>query len=209
MGFVRYALLYASVILGVSPAEASTYVTYDATVVASGTGYDRSSNQVYPLVLSGSYIITLDLSGLTSSSAGFFEQGDPPGIVYISSVQNAWGMIAQDQGGTTRSIFLTLRDGALTSGLYSMVGTPDALSSNISLPTSLYAQGGVNVGAPVLASFTTTFSSSAPPTGIGSTIRETVNVTSVPEPAAWDLMIVGFGVAGATMRRRASAVSYS
>lgn len=34
-----------------------------------------------------------------------------------------------------------------------------------------------------------------------------VNVTPVPEPASWALMLVGFGVAGAAMRRRAQRVS--
>jgi hypothetical protein len=32
--------------------------------------------------------------------------------------------------------------------------------------------------------------------------RGTLSVTSVPEPASWALMIVGFGLAGATMRAR-------
>jgi hypothetical protein len=32
---------------------------------------------------------------------------------------------------------------------------------------------------------------------------------SVPEPASWALMILGFGAIGATMRRRAAAVAYA
>jgi choice-of-anchor C domain-containing protein len=36
---------------------------------------------------------------------------------------------------------------------------------------------------------------------------DNVGVTGVPEPAAWALMILGFGAAGATLRRRRAAVA--
>jgi hypothetical protein len=36
---------------------------------------------------------------------------------------------------------------------------------------------------------------------------DNVGVTGVPEPAAWGLMILGFGAAGATLRRRRAAVA--
>jgi hypothetical protein len=44
----------------------------------------------------------------------------------------------------------------------------------------------------------------------GGSYTGNLNFSAVPEPAAWGLMIVGFGLVGASMRRRSKiAVSYS
>jgi len=49
--------------------------------------------------------------------------------------------------------------------------------------------------------------------GNGGTVRFTLGARDinpgVPEPATWGMMLVGFGLIGATMRRRATSVSFS
>ena len=42
----------------------------------------------------------------------------------------------------------------------------------------------------------------------GADVRANFTLTAVPEPATWGMMIMGFGLAGATLRRRrASALA--
>ena len=49
--------------------------------------------------------------------------------------------------------------------------------------------------------------------GLGSTAADfavdNVSMQAVPEPATWGMMIMGFGVVGAAMRRRATKVSFA
>lgn len=47
------------------------------------------------------------------------------------------------------------------------------------------------------------------PNSSGTQFAGTFTITAVPEPASWAMMIAGFGLLGATMRRRRVSVSYA
>ena len=100
-------------------------------------------------------------------------------------------------------------DGPLTKGFVRYLGTS---------PIAFASYDGVSTLAPTAATFYTDFN-----TGTFNTDRGDVVVTSatgltlsatiaaVPEPATWAMMLVGFGMMGASMRyrRKSTAVSFA
>ena len=73
----------------------------------------------------------------------------------------------------------------------------DPLSNSYSLPTAIAAIAGPQIFH---------VAGNAPNPKAKTTFSGTLQfITAVPEPAAWMMMVVGFGALGATMRRRPAA----
>jgi hypothetical protein len=74
---------------------------------------------------------------------------------------------------------------------YRFVFTESGMGGNFPFPISSTSTGGAG-------SYTETFG----PVPVHGEVEYTLT-TAIPEPATWALMMVGFGLAGASMRRRA------
>lgn len=68
-------------------------------------------------------------------------------------------------------------------------------------PWSHFAVGATLVNAATLGAFVAD-PLSAPPGDNRGVLIDNIRYTAAPEPGAWGLMIAGFGLAGATLRRR-------
>jgi hypothetical protein len=86
---------------------------------------------------------------------------------------------------------------ALTAGSYwiGLSGDPSEIgwTYNSSTPGSLFILGGDILGGPL-------------PGSVAYRIHDNLLTGSVPEPATWAMMLVGFGLVGAGMRRRRQSV---
>jgi hypothetical protein len=100
--------------------------------------------------------------------------------------------------------FLNSGDALLVSGYDGQIGLPDgfvagsSLSATTTFSNATLASLGLNVG---------TYVYTAPNDTV--TLKIGVTTGAVPEPATWAMMIGGFGIAGAAMRRKSAALRFA
>jgi PEP-CTERM motif len=92
---------------------------------------------------------------------------------------------------------LTISGGTL-SGPMTLLDPWDIATVN---GATTYALGSLNLG---VGTYHINLAGTAP---LGTTWQGTVNFSAVPEPATWGLMLLGFGLMGASMRRRRTRVA--
>ena len=144
--------------------------------------------------------LSFDLSGnqrntsLDNWAAGFF---DVSGLLQASSVTRNAGC-----GATTQNL---VTPAAQVIGINSSLC---ALPGNTPFTSRLVSFTALNAGSARI------FFTDTNPTGdnIGpmlDNVRLEISSGAVPEPATWAMMIAGFGLVGASMRRKATKVSYA
>ena len=70
-------------------------------------------------------------------------------------------------------------------------------------------QAAIDAGCPGIFSFDGTHPTAAVQTALFGELNRQFDVSGVPEPATWGMLIVGFGLIGGTMRRRRVAVAFA
>lgn len=101
-------------------------------------------------------------------------------VLYLSGpVIDPWGLVVNTAGGSFN---------------FGWVGDPDSPSSYYAIMFDGTTHINPHTGLPVPTSY---YSEGA------------VSLAAVPEPASWAMMVTGFGLAGAAMRRRRTAISFA
>jgi hypothetical protein len=122
---------------------------------------------------------------------------------------SAWSLLGSFDALTTAGLgsatTLDITDLGLGSGLYGFYIT-DSGAFSINYSNSLTPSGSVQAASGPLElhvgyGVTAPFASATPDRAFNGA----VNFSAVPEPASWMMMIVGFGAAGAALRRRGAA----
>jgi hypothetical protein len=189
---IKIALAAAACCFASVGAEATTYVQYTATFSGLRSTYDRSTGTPYFYEKSTTVTINLaaDVEGLTSFSyfPGASSNNGIPASVSVNWNANSAITIAGTYMNASENIVINLGNaisGSITNfqsatGNYALlVSGPDAYSDNLNLTALLTKFSDTPFAGPNL-----TFAS---PT---------------PEPATWAMMVGGFGLIGAAMRRR-------
>lgn len=166
---------------------------------------------------------TCSLSPTSNCAAGAWSGGGSHAGINYNDGQNFAGntpdgsyyAFLQSLNGSTSSIF---QDVTVTAGKYMVswlaggrTNFSGPVNYNVSLGSQIYS-GGLTQAQPFTATsaivtlaagtYALTFSAHTN-SGDNSALIDKVSIAAVPEPAAWGLMIAGFGMIGATMRRRA------
>jgi hypothetical protein len=228
---VASALIVASVALASSEALAANLLTNGsfegppANNFAAGyyrgplapDGWQRVSGLEAPDILSNSYVQNgagfqtligaqegvrfLDMNG-ASPTGGLFQTVSgltAGGTVSLDFWVARW---AQNSSGTlTASLFDASNQGALASQVVTLTHLPNAVSSS-------WTQYTVSAVVPVSGTIKVQFAGNSGSSARGAPGLDNVSLTftpgagAVPEPATWAMMIAGFGMAGAMLRRR-------
>ena len=136
-----------------------------------------------------------------------------------NALDGSYYAFLQSLNGTTSSIFQNV---TVTAGKYMvswLAGGRTNYSGPVNYTVSLGSQiysGGLTQAQPFTATsaivtlaggtYTLAFSAHTD-SGDNSALIDKVSIAAVPEPATWALMIGGFGMIGATMRRRATQLA--
>ncbi len=209
----RFLVALLSSAMLASSAYAATFFTDSGAFSASTTGL--TSSNFTGIASPGSFTTqsSFTVSGVTFDSPGadFVIDG-----AYFNGIYYGGAPYFSSQGNAATAIsFAGTTAFGMFYGSYANVGTPISftLSDGSLFNTSLPGTQGT-------AAFFG-FTSAAPITGItvnnqsgGSFVFDVVSFqvgeavsTAVPEPESWAMMIMGFGLAGAAMRRRRAAIA--
>lgn len=186
-------LLGGLLLLAAAPAMSAVAVLESVTPVSDGFQFD------YRLTLgpdeglrAGDKLVIFDFGGYVEGSV--FSFGDVDGTVEFTSLPFITPGETDDPG-IVNLVFTYTGPDLRTSG-----GPFDALASTGFGAVSRYRNT-------VLDAFTSVTTKNNPPAAAGTTLIQggQVLVPQVPEPATWGMMIVGFGLVGAGLRRRTRA----
>lgn len=173
-----YAGLVAISMLGTASAHA-------ATVFASGT----VENQTIDYITFGHAGGALSI---TTGGTGFFGLYSPAMRLFTNDGSAFGALTGAQQGPAVNELFstATLNLASLQAGYY-------ILAIGSSFMTETEGRTGV-ANTPLIfdLAYNTSFNSAT-----------AVTIGAIPEPATWAMMIAGFGLVGASMRRRAPKVT--
>ena len=133
----------------------------------------------------GTLDIFVTVQGLTNVSPGFLS-GFTENLL-----SNGWSVTETTYYSTTNGLFLT---GAtqLSTATFNATGATTATAPGSAGPSPYSVTERFHIVA----------------AGIGNA-QSTIDVTAIPEPTTWALMIFGFGGVGAMLRRRRTAVAFA
>ena len=136
---------------------------------------------------------SIDLAG---NVPGAIEQTFETVVGGVYSV-NYWLSGNPDGGSVGKDGVVAAINGAIVDASSSITGIKGPSHENMeySLKNFTFTASGTS---------TTLRFSSAENAGAFGAVLDNVSVSAVPEPATWAMMLVGFGVVGASMRRRSS-----
>lgn len=149
------------------------------------------------------------LEGAVQSGQGiFFDLPSliTPGQPFNSNYTLAFDVPIDSFEGLTGTRYTIDDSGGVTRSIFQFVTRVD--SNRFSLPIAGFflgqqlTQGKVIAVEPARVSFGPTFS-------VAPSANYRVFITPVPEPATWAMMLSGFGLAGAAMRRRRVGVRFA
>jgi len=163
------------------------------------------------------YSYTAAPGWVLAGQGGQFQPGSPANTAYFASVPDGT-TVAWASSGTYYQTVAPLAQAGRTYKLQVDVGMRyDAVAAQwvglnfANTNTTIYATG-LAPASGGWSTFTSTFTVGAADAGSAITIVlngygqqgnwDNVRLSVVPEPASWALMITGFGMIGATMRRR-------
>ena len=180
-------------VLGAGGAQAANLITNGSFETGDFTGWTLGGN------LDGNtFVAASGFDGITA------EDGDYYAALGAIGADATVSQTFADVAGVTYTASFWLASDGYTPNDFSVQGPGSLFLGPITdIPASPFTQYyGTFVGS---GSDTITFSAANDPGYLG---LDNVSVTSaVPEPAAWGLMLAGFGLVGATMRRRRTAIA--
>ena len=145
---------------------------------------------VYAFDLTGGKTASFTID--TATTPDFFNVGTFGNQVSYNNVTGTFGGTRQTASiGFGSNIFAQLNVGGTTLG-FTQYGGPDLFTLNGNTPV-------FNLGTFNLSSITSG----------AAQIRISAVTAAVPEPATWAMMIGGFGMVGASLRRRKAAVRFA
>lgn len=221
--------LAAALALVAVPAQAAEVLTngnfqsgltgWTAYTTANGTIAEVPSTPGAPAPQSAS-VVSFNTTGLGASNALFLNAGayEPPyGIGQHGGGVTQTFTVAENSLGTFSAdiaALYTRSSGALGLGLLSLIIDGVVVDSHdfggvaggpVTLRSTLGGTVNLDAGQHTIALQSTR--SFAPGRGVASQYFDNVslNTAAVPEPATWALMILGFGLVGASLRRRQQA----
>jgi hypothetical protein len=213
--FVKYAVAASVLAFAVGLAEATTYDLNLTAVAGQGSTADFFSGTSYY----DQYSVTL--SGVAAADAFTVAQGDT-----VNATVNFDGLFTIPASFTRTNFAFFLEGDAFpneNTGVNSTIsiynGTTLVLSQSGSTTTSGFLASTIDIYPPkngpiTFDSFKTSFDiyDLATPAQVYRTVFDYTLVhdnarAAVPEPAAWAMMLVGFGGLGALLRRRRSQVA--
>lgn len=161
-----------------------------AAGVAFGISASPAVAVVYTFDLTGGKTASFSIDSATTPD--FFSVGTFGNQVSYNNVMGTFGGTPQTASvGFGSNIFAQLNIGGTTLG-FTQYGGPDLFTLNGNTPV-------FNLGTFNLSSITSG----------AAQIRISAVTAAVPEPATWAMMIGGFGIVGASMRRRKVAVRFA
>lgn len=173
MRYIRHAILAAIAAVSASPAAAVIVTRQFDVMMYFGGG------SVNPLL--GSFTITYDNAADNAQTTN----GITVNSLNLSGVTNV--------GFSTSGGYFTIGGITTLTGVTGVNSNERDFSVNFTSPES--ATPSLNGGA-------ISYGDGTAYTSFGGTIAASDVVTNVPEPAAWALLISGFGLVGAASRRR-------
>lgn len=215
---LRAALLLTGVVISASAQAATVNIdlsgaTTGTLIVAPGASFSQTfagQTVVAGTGISGSPTSPLSLAAAGTITVGFFSPGvSPPGNSLLSQPSNQ-GPLSILFDSTADSLTFTM--GSSISGSTVDVRAFDALGA-LTGSTQIVMGNGYNIyNLSGLGNFRgLTFFNNNDPSGVRFMNLSYNSVADgVPEPASWAMMLAGFGLAGAAMRRRVrTSVSYA
>jgi len=172
----------------IAPAQAGNFVFhYDQDTAVSDAGSVASADLLITTSDTANSAGLFDILGVTGTVDGnvidtFYPNPDSPNATHFDHY------IFDDQFGPGA----TISENGLLIGSGSMLYNIGYLGPNDSYPDYYILSSAIGApGNTVLASF------------------GNASLGAVPEPASWAMMVAGFGLAGAAMRRRRTAVAFA
>ena len=195
----------AAISIGISTNGGATINTVATDSVIAGTANYLANAGGYFYNVSGNGFPLLPMPALATNSVNIRNEGGAAGTIDVYITQTG---LSAFTGGLLSTFTSNTILGA-TATLTSYYSLANALYGGTQLQTATFANPGVFSGANAVSG---TFSETVRYTlnftgGTGSNFNGTANLSAVPEPATWAMMLVGFGAMGAAMRRRRSAAT--
>jgi hypothetical protein len=174
-----------------SNAPMAGYFTYDPTIGidASGAGFTRRE---------GGVVLGPPLTGDPVSEAGMLVKGVLNGLYYTFISDDFFGF-AENDYAIGQAVYQADTNSELDSYLHFSLSSPD-VTPDLEAPFQATVGTGVFNNEWLLAGPFLRSSGSFVITE--ARVGPNVGFASVPEPASWALMILGFGAAGGAIRRR-------
>jgi hypothetical protein len=203
MGFVKFAMIGAVALIGLSSAASATEVVFDGNTSA-GTPDGVWSNSA----AGQNFLVQFTLSKATNVSGitiwtgyQFLNPGDAAVVKLASDVANEPDVSTLTVTNTT----LSVADGAIDTAYFAPV-TLAAGTYWIGLSATDFNEAGwasfdIGAGAPAPGQWQLNGDNPVYPPSISSLSFQVLG-SAAPEPAAWALMMVGVGGMGAALRTR-------
>lgn len=180
----------------------------------ANVGCDGGSGSVNYNTTTGGYFYNVGATGspvlglaqLLTNSINVQSQGGANALIDIYITQQG---ITTLNGGLL-STFTSNTMAGLTATLTSYYSAANALWGGTQLQTAVFTGPGTGGGGNALGTVTGPWSETVKYSlnftgGNGSNFNGTANLTAVPEPATWGLMLLGFGAMGGMLRTRRRA----
>ena len=202
----------AAVAFAASPAMAATLV--GVTIQGTVVGGDPATGTVWDTVSNGYYTAFVQQTSPVVPFVTVYNPNDEALSAPVVAGTNNFAILGEGwvpglnvNSDVAYRLTLNFSDGATISGLYTFAGTGGVFTGGTSATVgsatyTLRNFGWDRQGADVVSA--NSYGAGGDPNDYSGLFSFTA--TGVPEPTAWALFILGFGVIGHTMRRRSSKV---
>jgi hypothetical protein len=159
--------------------------------------------------LSGSASAAIVVQSFNIAPGGWFGGGNPYGIGADPTFNGTLTFDTTDTSGTTfQGISFVTGSKTWTLADINIANSSASFTGDIVNSFSLVF-GSLGVNNSLYSNNTIALTDDTGFRACNGCVSLTSGVAAVPEPAAWALMIAGFGLVGSAMRRRATKVSYA
>jgi hypothetical protein len=169
----------------------------------------RAGLAAIPMGLSGSATAAIVVQGFHIAPGSWFGGGNPYGIGADPTFNGTVTLDTNDTSGTTFQA-INFVTGSRTWSLadINVAGSSASFFGDVVNSFSLVF-GSFAVNNSLYSNNTIALTDDTGFRACNGCVSLTSGVAAVPEPAAWVLMIAGFGLVGSAMRRRAATVSFA